>query len=232
MNYDDFKATFLEALKDSGLPTMGPQPAGEVLDLRSTERTVTVYVEPIDRDVGRPFHVSGAISWRWDALQAARTATTEEDLLTELLGQDEPESLHTELPWLRVDIKLRAGLEFGKAVPMPTREAWLRWSREATGRLEAIERLVSEERVRETTTGQLAILAWQGEPELRVLCNPAGELRLDSVTVSAFQIIHLPRAWSDSEREPDEHPYAPLAAMFRRIKAALYAWGEGMDHLR
>lgn len=41
----------------------------------------------------------------------------------------------------------------------------------------------------------------------------------------------LPRSWDDSEREPDEHPHDQLLTMFRRVKAALHAWAEVMDHL-
>jgi hypothetical protein len=59
VNYDAFKRAFLDALRDSGLPTIGPPPSEEVLDLQTTARTLTVYLEPVDRAIGRPFHVSG-----------------------------------------------------------------------------------------------------------------------------------------------------------------------------
>ena len=51
-------------------------------------------------------------------------------------------------------------------------------------------------------------------------------------SVNAFQGIDLPRKWNDSEHEPDDDPYEQLRAMFERVRAALYAWGEVMDHLR
>jgi hypothetical protein len=231
MNYDEFKAAFLGALTESGLPAVGMVPAAEILDLRSTDRTVTVYVEPIGREIGEPFHVSGAISWRWDALITARTATREEDVLAELLGREDADAVETERPWLRIDIKLRAGLEFGKSIPMPPPSTWAKWSREAIGRLENIERLVSEDVTRETPEGRHAILAWQGDPEIKVTCSPVGGLRLEAISLSAFQVIELPRQWDDPEREPDDDPREQLVAMFRRVKAALYAWGEVMDHL-
>jgi hypothetical protein len=230
VNYEQFKRTFLDALHESGLPTIGMPPNEEILSLRSTARTLTVYVEPVDRDVGRPFHVSGAISFRWSALQAARTATSEDDLLAELLGED-ARSEATEQPWLRVNIELRAGLEWGKGIPMPAPATWAKWSREALGRLEISERLVSEDLLREADDGRHAILAWQGEPELKVICGPGGALRLEAITVSAFQGLELPRQWSDSEREPDDPPHEQLTALFARVRAALHAWGEGMDHL-
>jgi hypothetical protein len=202
----------------------------ETLDLGSTDRVFAVGVEPLDRDIGKPFHVSAAISFRWDALQTARTVTREDDVVTELVGEEARES-ETERPWLRVDIELRAGLEWGKGIPMPTPAVWAKWSRETLTRLESIERVVPDEVVREAPDGRHAILAWQGDPEVKLTCGPGGLLRLEDLCVHAFQAIDLPRRWSD-DREPDEHPHAQLVAMFERVCAALHAWGEVMDHLR
>ncbi len=231
MNYDEFKAIFLHALRESELPTVGGVPSEEILDLRSTDRTLKVYVEPVGRAISGPFHVNGVVSWRWTALQTARTATTEKDLLAELLGREDAHSVETERPWLRIDIELRAGLEFGKSIPLPSPATWAKWNREATGRLRGVERLVTEDVTRATPDGNHAVLAWQGEPEVRVTCNRRGELRLESLTVSAFQGIDLPRKWDDAKHEPDDDPDERLTAMFQRVKAALYAWAEVMDHL-
>lgn len=231
MDYNEFKEVFLAVLRTSGLPTMGPPPNEEALDLDSIERKLAVYVEPLDRDIGRPFHVSGKVWFRWTALQQARTRTCEEDAVRELLG-DAAADEDTERPWLRIDVSIRAGVEWGKGIPMPSAATWAKWSREAVGRLEEIEPLVSTEVVREDSRGDLAVLAWQGQPEIRATCNALGELRLESVNISAFQGIDLPRKWSDSDREPDDPPHEQLRAMFDRLKAALHAWGEVMDLLR
>lgn len=230
MNYDAFKGAFLEALAESRLPIMGMAPAKEELDLRSMDRTCTVYIQPLARDANGSFHVSGEITWRWNTLHTARTATTEEDLLAELLGHSEADVIETNQPRLRVDIKIRAGLDYGKSLPMPAETAWATWSREAMGRLERIERLVAEEISVETEDGLREILAWQGNPEIAVTCTPAGELRMESIEVSAFQIVRLPRKWDNTERA-DDGPYDQLAAMFARVKAALFAWGDVMYHL-
>lgn len=227
MNYDEFTRCFLVTLRDSGLRPLLPE---ERIDLRSGSRMFSIGVEPLDEEVGKPFHVVASISFEWSALQAARSATCEEDLLAQLLGDDE--GVETERPFLRVDIKLQAGLPWGKGIPMPAATVWAKWSREALARLEDIEPLISEDAVRETPEGRLAILAWQGDPEAKITCNPLGELRLESLTVRAFQGIDLPRKWDDPEREPDEAPHAQLRAMFERVRAALYAWGEVMDHFR
>ena len=50
MHYDEFKSAFLAALRDSGLRTIGPPPNQEILDLLTTNRTVTVYVQPIGHE--------------------------------------------------------------------------------------------------------------------------------------------------------------------------------------
>lgn len=39
-------------------------------------------------------------------------------------------------------------------------------------------------------------------------------------------------AWDDPEREPDDHRAEQLAAMFERVRAALHARTEVLDHLR
>jgi len=99
VDYAEFRAAFLDALRASGLPIGGATHGDDVLDLRSSDRTFTVHVAPIGHELGAPFHVSGATSWRWDALQAARTATTEEDLLVELLGREDGTSRRGDRVW-------------------------------------------------------------------------------------------------------------------------------------
>ncbi len=84
--------------------------------------------------------------------------------------------------------------------------------------------------IEETADGCFAILAWQGDPVIKATCNACGDLKLSSVSVSALQLIDVPRHWDDSEREPDPHPHAQLRALLARTKAALFAWGEVMDH--
>lgn len=231
VNYDEFKRVFLDILRESRLSTIGHPPNEEVIDLRSTDRKLAVYVEPLDRDIGRPFHVSGKVAFRWSALQEARTRTSEEDLLAQVLGDDARDG-ETERPWLRIDISIRAGLEWGNGIPMPSPATWRKWSREVLGRLEESARLVGGDVVREDAHGHQVVLAWQGEPELKATCNALGELRLESISISAFQGIDLPRKWNDDEREPDEPPNEPLRAMFERLKVALHVWGEVMGHLR
>ena len=221
MKYDEFRAAWDHALQASGLPAFGS--AEERLDLRSMERSYKVGVEPVGRQLADPFRVTATLSWRWDALKTARTRSTEEDLLTELHGRRGEKMVETEQPRLRVDVVLRASLPWGKGIALPAPTVWTNWAQEATERMHRIEPLVTEDAVEETDGGDLAILAWPGEPSLQVSCSEAGELKLEGVEFAAWQAVKLPRVWDAPEREPDEDPDQQLDAMF--------AWMEVMDHL-
>jgi hypothetical protein len=229
MRYEEFKLLWDQALRESGLPFM--LQGQESLDLRSMERRYEVYVEPLGGQDVKPFHVTAALSWRWSPLLTARSATTEEDLLTELLGREDSHEAETEKPWLRVDIALRAAAPYGNPLPMPAKATWVQWVREAIGRLERIEPVVPPDNTREGDDGRLEILAWRGEPVIKAICTVEGELKLESVQLSAWQAIELPRQWDNSERDLDEQPHQQLREMFARVRSALHAWMEVMDHL-
>jgi len=120
MNYDQFRTLFQETLDAAGLLRFPPWPS-ETLDLCWLSRTygISVSLRNIQRaglfHITRMSSIRASLNWRWDAGLAARSATTEEDLLVELLGQDgyylvtePPDVFHP--PWLRVDITLQATL--------------------------------------------------------------------------------------------------------------------------
>jgi len=203
----------------------------ETLDLGTMDREYAVYLAPLARGIAEPFHVSASVSFSWCALLTARMATVEEDVLTELLGYEDANGVNTEQPWVRIDISLRAGLEWDKSLPLPKSGAWAEWVRETMVRLERVEPIVSTDVASETSGGHHAVLAWQGDPQITVGCNPNGELRLQAVEVHAFQGVDVPRSWDDPERTPDADPHEQLVSMFARVRAALHAWGEAMDHL-
>jgi hypothetical protein len=79
--------------------------------------------------------------------------------------------------------------------------------------------------------GALEVLAWQGPPKAEIACNPNGALELEAVTIAAMQLIELPRTL-DVGVEPDDGPEPQLRAMFQRIRAALMAWMQALDHLK
>lgn len=218
-------------MRDAGLPSTSEAFCKQKLDLGSMDRTFKLLVEPpVGQQLAGPFHVTSTVSWLWKAVHAARAATTEEDFLAEVLGEADGHHIESERPYLRIDLDLHASVMFGKSLPVPAAKTWAMWSKEAMTRLENVEPLITEG-ARETPNGRLAILAWQSDPKIELVCKPGGELGLNAVSVHAFQLLELPRRWDDPEREADDHPHEQLTAMFRRLKAAMYAWGEVMDHL-
>ena len=85
MNYDRFRTLFHEALDAAGLMPALPQSL-EAVSLDRMSRTVETIVE-LGAQQPRPFCATVTLGWEWDAALAARSATTEEDLLTELLAR-------------------------------------------------------------------------------------------------------------------------------------------------
>ncbi len=227
LDYDAFKAAWEAHLTESGLPVLG-WPT-ETVNLRTMDRSYSVRVEPLRRDDAEPFFVSAELAWDWSALQAARTTTTEEDALEEFL--ERRSTIRTGKPWLRVDLVLRATLPIDQPLPMPSQKVWQAWASETMARLDNIERLLPEKDLRERKGGLIEVLAWKGDPELSVRCDAEGRLLLESVKVSAWQGLTLPRAWDDS-RKTEPGPDKQLRRMFKRLAGSLNAWSEVMDHLR
>jgi hypothetical protein len=230
MRYEDFLATWTVALQEAGLPLMGPFLGEQTLDLRSLERRYEVYVQPLGGQDAKPFHVAAKLSWSWDALKTARSRSTEEDALRELLGVTRKSSPRTERPWLRVDVALCASLPYGKPLPMPGPAKWSSWVREVGARLENIEPLVPEKKYRINKRGGAEVLAFQGAPEATFSCQMDGRLTLEQVKVEAWQAVKLPRIQDDSERA-DPPPDRELRKLFERVRAAAFAWKEALDHL-
>lgn len=112
------------------------------------------------------------------------------------------------------------------------RTAWAHWVRETKGRLDAIEPLIPEESVRENDEGRLEVVGWQDEPKATIVCDDGGALLLESVEVAAFQIIELPSDNDGFDRPSDEEPEEQLRGLFHRVRAALSAWMQTLDHLR
>ncbi len=229
VDYETFRALWIEALRASRLPTIGLH-GEEQLETRNLDRSYRVYVEPLGGQDADPFHVTAELSWVWTATNTVRGRSCDEDVLSEMLGRDQSADLVTEQPCVRVDLKLRAAAPYDKPLPMPAKVSWARWVEEVTGRLDRIEPLLPDETMRENRMGMTEVLGWQGPPTAKVVCGPGGELRLERVEVAAMQIIELPRLL-DGDRH-DQGPDAELEELFGRVRAALMAWGQSLDHLR
>ena len=231
MRYEEFRAAWDSTLRESKLGMIGLR-GEETLNTRTMDRVYEVHVEPFGGQDAEPFFVTATLSFRWDALNTARTAAREEDMLTELFGRESAYELETERPWLRIDIQLKASLPWGKPLLMPSKAAWSMWIHETMGRLETVEPLTPDEKVRENEEGSLEVLAWQGAPEARVSCTAEGDLLLESVSISAMQTMRTPRIFDDPDKEPDEPVYGQLLEMFHRVRASLLAWMQALDHLK
>jgi hypothetical protein len=225
MDYDTFKSFWNSAFAEAGLPSAMGHP-DETVDLSSMDRRYTAYVRDFD-DSSEPFHISCKLSWRWDALQSARTATTEEDLLTQLHGRDEAADMDTERPWLRVDVELHGSLQLGEGQKMPGKATWSRFVAAVTKKVTPLLP-VHEIEFNDGT----AVLGWCGQPTATVLCEEDGRVKLTGVELSAYQPILLPRKWDDPEREPDEDPEEALAAFTGRVREAMEQWAEAVKVLR
>jgi len=230
VNHHSFRNAFETALRGSGLAIFGVR-GDDLLDLGNLDRIHRITVEPIGEQDAEPFLVTASLSWRWSALHTARTNTTEEDVVTEMFGNNDLAGAPTERPWIRVDITLKATLPYGKPLAMPAPRAMRRWLHEATIRLELVEPSTPEDHLRDH--GQFAIRAWQeDEPRVHALCRPSGELVLEGLEIAAWQAIDVPRILDDPDHDPDPGPGEELAAMFGRIQAALSGWMQALDHLR
>jgi hypothetical protein len=225
MNYDQFRAVWHEALDAADLLHFSFPPS-EAVDLRWMSRTYEISVSLRNVQRAGPFHVTAGLSWKWDAALSARMATTEEDLLVELLGQD-GYLLVTEQPWLRVDVTLRATLPHDSPISMPATDAWRRWAANVANRLAPLFPIGE--------TGEYdfdpALLSWRSEPVARVRCDPAGQLYLTGVELSAWQGVGLPRQWDHPDRAPDEGPAVHLADFVNRLRQALQTWEDSLRRL-
>ena len=218
MNYEQFRTLWHEALARAGLMSLAPFQPSETIDLAAFSRT---YELNIILETARPktwFFVSATLDWRWDALQAARSLTVEEDVLTELLGRSASDR-DTVPPWLRIDLTLRATLPLDSRTPLPEPPRWRRWTAEVTARLESI--LPIESRMDDD---DLMVLSSRSEPEARLRCDPDGRLFLSRVELSAWQGIDIPRQWDHPDRPPDPKPDAQLFDFAQRARRALQVW--------
>jgi hypothetical protein len=230
MNYDLFRTLWHEALETANLVNLPFQPV-ETVELDGMSRTHEIAVALSGAQPASPFYVTATLSWRWDAALSARSATTEEDLLVDILGQD-GYYLVTERPWLRVDVTLNATVPLDSPLPMPGADAWRRWTAEVAARLSPLLPIDCAEAEYPVEDGYRSrVLSARDEPEARLRCDPDGGLYLTGVYLPAWQGIDLPRQWDNSDREPDDWPDDDLADFAARVRQALQEWEECLVHL-
>lgn len=224
MNYEAFRLAWRDRLVASGLQRYHGEE--ETIELRSLDRRYQCFAEPHVGQDAEPWFVTTRLAWRWSSLQSARTATTEEDLLTELFDRDE--SPPTVPPWLRVDVELFATLPFGCVFLVPEVHLLRSWRREIVARLEQLEPLLPLEIEASDAIG-LTTPGWLSAPTVEADCDSNGRLVIQRVSIESWQPLLLPRIWDDPERADEP---AALDAFFARVRAALYVWMQCLDHLK
>lgn len=170
-----------------------------------------------------PFHISTKVAFEWGAVNAARAATCEEDLLTELLGRKQKYP-KTQPRWTRVDIALYATLPYGSTAPMPDAQMFGPWT-SSVG--EKLDKLLAESRKRE---GRIVAVTGGGNEVVAEACSsPGGMLFLRGVPVSGFRLIRIPRVWDDPVRRSAEKDIDEELTQFSgRFGAVIDEWARSI----
>lgn len=210
MRYDQFRDSWHAALGAVSLLTPHDRPA-ETIDLVTSGREwqVTGILFP---QLAEPFHVSATVGFRWDPFESARSYTTEEDLLTEVLGSGR-RGARTTQRLVRVDVTFNAALPHGTTAPLPAADTWAAWVRSTEARID--EQLLAPRR-------QARIPAWRGDLEIRAQTGPQGTIVLTRVSVPAFDMVIVPRLSEAPRRQDAGHPR--LDELARRFRRGFDAW--------
>ena len=229
MRYEEFRDRLKEAIQGTDLSNVGPTQPSETIDLYSTDRVWRMWIGPTYGREAEPFHVFCRIRFRWSPLNASRSDTCEEDLLTELYGR-EGYSTHTVPSLIRVDISLRASLPYGSTTPMLLPEIWRSWS-------DSVEAGLDEALPRADTYEEQSLLpvvrGGRGDVEVEARCSEGGELSLAGLSVSAFRLVPVPRVWDDPDKREEEPDFDDhLVELADRIKEAVERMDGDLDGAR
>ena len=218
MRYDELRNSLLLVLRDADLFTSFDRPA-ETIELEGMSRGWKSTIGSGSRPEVEPFHAYGEVSFRWDALDSARTQTMEEDVVTELFGRDEelPETMER---LLRIDLVLHAKLPWDSKTPMPEGALWRSWSQRVDEELSSV--LARE--VAELQGDPLVVMGSLGSVEVESRCSPEGDLRLSGVSLSSWQTLVLPRIRDGFDSDPDVDVDRELEDLAEGYRIALDLW--------
>lgn len=178
MRYAEFRDQLEAALRHEGLFFTGTDRRVEKIDLADTVRSWKGYVSRGGPGSTAPFHVSAVIGFKWRPVDAARAYTSEEDLLTELVGRSR-RSPRTEPRWTRVDLSLRASLPYGSTTAIPEASVFGAWTAAVVEQADAAFTEVKERGGR-----MLAVHGGHDDLELHARCNSDGVISLTAVVHS------------------------------------------------
>jgi len=225
MRYDEFRDQLRDALHDAGL-LLGIERPSETVDLACMDRRWEVQIWRGERKGTEPFDVLAEISFRWTALNAARGHTCEEDVLMEMLGR-RSRAPKTQRRWVRVDLGLHASLPYGSTARVPEPQLLSSWTA-AMG--QSLDKLLTD--IQERQGKIVAVTGGRENVKIKAQCTAQGELSLTGVSVSAFQVVRVPRAWDDPDRRDAEKSIGKeLARLALRFKMALQEWTSKVGEL-
>lgn len=214
MRYAEFRDPLEAALHAEGLCSPGADQRVEAIDLTDTLRTWKVNVWRTARDDTKPFDVSAVIAFTWSPIDAARASTSEEDLLTELVGRRKRPP-RTERRWTRVDLRLHANLPYGSTTSIPEPSVLGAWTAAVVGQADATFNDIEERDGRILAGGH-------GDLELRAQCDPDGVVSLSAIAIAGFRLVRVPRVWDSPERRAAEaDSKGELGRLARTFKGAL-----------
>lgn len=218
MRYDEFRDRWQKALRSAGLLSHLDR-AEETIDLRTTARRWEAHQLP--RSV-EPFSVGASIRFVWDPFESARSYTCEEDLLTDLLGRGARRNTQRRL--LRVDITLGANLPYGSTARMPASAVWIPWVASVK---ESLDAALTPRRGGGSTDH-----LYRGDLEIAGRSTLDERFCFDRVSVSAFDVIVVPRMWDDPDRrERERSADSRIDALAGRFRAAADAWNARIGEL-
>lgn len=226
MRYAEFRDQLEDALQEAGLCFHSVDRPVEAIEIANTVWRWKAYIYRTAPRSAEPFHISAEVSFDWSPFDAARAFTREEDLLTELFGRRKRPA-RTERRWKRVDLSLHASLPYGSTTPMPEGRVFGAWTASIEENVHA-----AFDEIEERNGRIAAVLGASGALEVQVHSKPDGILSLNSVAISGFRIVHLPRVWDDPERRGAEmSSQAELGRMARTFKATFDEWTKSVSEL-
>lgn len=226
MRYAEFRDQLEAALRQEGLFFTGADRRVEKIDLADTAQSWKAYVSRGGPGGTEPFHVSAVIGFRWSPVDSARAYTTEEDLLTELVGRT-TRSPRAERRWTRVDLSLHASLPYGSTTAIPEPSVLGAWTSAVVEKADAAFTGVDARKGRIA-----AVHGGHDDLELHARCNPDGVVSLNAVAISGFRVVRVPRAWDSPERRAAEaSSHRELSRLARTFRTAIDEWTQSISAL-
>jgi len=226
MRYEQFRTAWESAQRTARLRMMGVAP-DETLDQCSLTRTFSVNFEGPRAE---PFFIGAHVSWEWNALLTARSATTEDDMLTELFGRTTTgRGRKMTPPSVRVDVAFKASLMWGKSVVLPTQEAWEDWSNETVEELHNLWTAPLSKR--RNARVERHVTCWAGEPTAKVEVQTDGRLLLSSLELSAWRFVEFPPTRDGHDIEGLPEPQRALTTLLERVGKGLDVWTAALARL-